>query len=194
MAMVSMFLLALAGQTVLTPLPPQPPVPREVPMTREFVGPTPVENIWLRPGHKNSDDRMFPDIAIGQLQIDGDTLYVKLINRGHGATQAQTLVVARAEAGGVKSDLAQVRTGKLTAGESRWVPVKGFSFRTASTAESVFALANASVVSAAARLLPSTAGALDRSGQGCGDCTVEMDEANNVLTLAGDAIKHGRPE
>jgi hypothetical protein len=191
--MLSILALILAAPASAA-LPAAPPMPHEVPMRREFVGPTPGENHTLSMPHPNSDDRMFPDIAIGALQIDGDTLYVRLINRGSGPAQVPIVVAARAKIGGVATDLAQARTGKLMAGESRWVQVKGFSMKTAATNAPVFALENAGAVSAIARLVPSSAGVLDRSGQGCGECTAEMDLANNSVTLAGTAIKHGRPQ
>jgi hypothetical protein len=171
------------------------PTAGEAPMSVQIrQGPMPAENIYLRPGHKNSDDRMFPDIAIGALSIDGDTLFVQVTNKGRAWTHAPIQVAARAEAGGVKSDLAQVRVEQqLKSGETRWVAVKGFSFKTAANSPAVFALENASAVSAVARLLPTTAGSLDRSGQGCGECNRESDQGNNVLTLGGSAIAHGRP-
>jgi hypothetical protein len=184
-AMLSALIIGLAAA----------PMAREMPRIEPFKqGPMPAENIYLRPGHKNSDDRMFPDIAIGALSVDGDTLYVKLINKGRSRTETPIQIAARAEANGVRSDLAQLRIeGQLKAGESKWVALHGFSFKTASTSAPVFALENATVVSAAARLLPSTAGALSRSGQGCGACTTESDASNNMLTLAGSALGHGRP-
>jgi hypothetical protein len=89
--------------------------------------------------------------------------------------------------------LAEARTGRLSPGESRWVPLKGFSVRTASTHGAVFSLSGAMTVSAAVRLVPSSAGALDRSGDGCGECTLEMKDSNNQLTLSGAAILHGKP-
>jgi len=186
-------LLALAPAAAVVP---QAPVqPRDMPFIREprVAGPTALEWRTMSQPHANSDDRMFPDIAIGALSIDGDTLYVQLTNKGRSGTQTGALVAARAVAGGMKSDLIEVKTGRLAPGETRWVPLKGFSVKTASTNGTVFALANATVVSAVARLLPSSAGTLDRSGQGCGECTTEMDDSNNTLTLSGAAIKHGAP-
>ena len=168
--------------------------PREIMREPRVAGPTAVEFRTLSQPHPYSDDRMFPDIAIGALQIDGDTLYVQLTNKGRSATQSSTLVAARAVVAGVKTDLAESRTGRLAAGESRWVPIRGFSIKTASNSAPAFSIAGATTVSAVARILPSTSGTLDRSGQGCGDCTSETDEANNVLTLSGDAIKRGAPK
>jgi flagellar basal body L-ring protein FlgH len=189
-------LLALAPAAGVPLVSPVMPASPEFPHIREpnIQGPTPYENHSLSQPHPNSDNRMFPDIALKALKVDGDTLYVQLTNKGRSATQSTTLVAARAVANGMKSDLAQARTGRLAAGESRWVPVKGFSVRTASTSGAVFALSNATLVSAAARILPSAAGTLDRSGQGCGSCTAEADESNNELTRSGAAIEHGRPQ
>lgn len=186
-------LLALAPAPAA--VPEIAPEPQQMRIIREpmVAGPTPLEFRTLSQPHPNSDDRMFPDIAIGAMNIDGDTLYVELTNKGRSATQTPTLVAARAVSGAMRSDLVEVKTGRLAAGESRWVPVKGFSVKTASTSGTVFALANATVVSAAARLLPSSVGALDRTGQGCGECTTEMSEDNNQLTLRGSAIGHGAP-
>lgn len=173
---------------------PAPAIFIPEPIIREIrQGPTPFAERTLSQPHPNSDDRMFPDLAIKDLRIDGDTLYVRVANQARGATQVPVLVAARALSNGARSDLAQVRTTRLAGGESRWVALKGFSIRTASTAQPVFALANASAVSAVARLVPSTAGMLDRSGRGCQECVTEMDETNNVLTLSGAAIGHGAP-
>jgi hypothetical protein len=93
----------------------------------------------------------------------------------------------------MKTDEVRTRTDRLAAGESRWVALKGFSVKSASISAPVFDLASANVVSAAAWLLPSSAGALDRSGQGCGECTADANEVNNVLTLKGEAIERGAP-
>jgi hypothetical protein len=194
--MFTALLIALAPGPMAVPVMSTPIIPRDMPFIREprVAGVTPGENHTLSQPHPNSDDRMFPDIAIKDLKIDGDTLYVRLANLGRGGARVPILLAARAMAGGVKSDVAQIRTNRLAAGETRWVPIKGFSVKTAATAPSVFALANATAVSAAARLVPSSAGTLDRSGQGCGDCTSEIDETNNVLTLSGEALKRGKPQ
>lgn len=177
-------LLLMLAAAPMTPIAPPEPIIREI---RQ--GPMPGENIYLRPGHKNSDDRMFPDIAVKAMRIDRDTLYVELVNQGRGSARVPILVVARAEADGIRSEAVETRTPRLNSGESRWVPLKGFAMKSASLASPVFDLASASTVSVAARLLPSTAGALDRSGQGCGDCSTDSDESNNLLTLHGDSIK-----
>jgi hypothetical protein len=57
----------------------------------------------------------------------------------------------------------------------------------------VFALETASAVSAVARMIPSSAHVLDRSGQTGDMGTDDADETNNSLTLAGSAIQHGLP-
>lgn len=181
--------LALA-QVAPVALPPQPISPRDVPPSRERAGPTAFENHPLSQPHKNMDNRMFPDIAIGAMRIDGGTLYVRVTNKGGAGTRSSTLVAARAESGGIRSELAQARTGRMSPGESRWVPITGFK---ASASGQVFALANANFVSAVARISPSSAGALDRSGNGCESCE-DRNEANNILTAAAAAIARGKPE
>lgn len=164
------------------------------PMMRETrILPMPAEWHTLSQPHANSDDRMFPDIAVKDMRIDGDTLYIRLVNQGRGGARVPIEVMARAASHGMKSDEVQVRTPRLAAGESRWVALKGFSVRAASISAPVFDLASASAVSAAAWLLPSTAGNLDRSGQRCGECSIDADEKNNVLNREGDAISRGSP-
>src|SRR5215213_3017941 len=126
MTMLAALMLVLAPAAEL---PATPVVPREMPFIREprVAGPTAVNFGTLSQPHRYSDDRMFPDIAIGALSIDGDTLYVQVTNKGRSPTRASTLVVARAQSAGARSDLAQARTGRLAPGETRWVAVKGFS-------------------------------------------------------------------
>jgi hypothetical protein len=155
-------------------------------------GPMPAEFHTLSQPHPGADDRMFPDIAIGAMKIDGDTLYVQVKNLGRSASQSGVLVAVRAEANGMKSERAQVRTGRLSAGEARWVPVRGFSVRTASTSAPVFALDSASSVSATATLQLAATPALDRSGQGRQEMS-DRDESNNSVTLSGDTVQRGRP-
>jgi hypothetical protein len=171
------------------------PAPREVPMVRQMQGPMPAENIWLRPAHPigYDDGRMFPDIVIGELRIDHDTLYVRVLNKGHSATPGAVLVGARAAENGSKTALVEQRTARLQPGEARWVPLRGFSVKTAATTPAVFALESASAVSAVVRMVPSSAPALDRTGQTREVGTQEADESNNTLTLAGSVIQHGSP-
>lgn len=172
-----------------------PAQPRETPMMREprVAGPTAFEWRTMSQPHPNSDDRMFPDIAVKDMRVAGDTLYIRLVNQGRGAARSSILVVARAAENGVKSDEIQARTGSLAAGESRWVPLRGFAVKAAAISAPVFDISSAEIVSAAAWLLPSTAGALDRSGQGCNECSIDADTSNNVLTLRGDAIGRSSP-
>jgi hypothetical protein len=183
-------LLALAPAAEVAPAPV-----REVPLMREprVAGPTAFEWRTMSQPHPNSDDRMFPDIAVKDMRIDGDTLYVRLANQGRRPSQAPIMIVVRAAENGMKTDEVRTRTNRLAAGESRWVALKGFAIKSASIATPVFDLASASAVSAAAWLLPSSAGTLDRTGQGCGECTADADETNNVLTLQAAAIGRGAP-
>jgi hypothetical protein len=155
-------------------------------------GPMQAQNIYLLPGGPQFKDPI-PDLAVMDLRILGDTLYVQVKNEG-GRARVAALVSARAEVNGVRTELATVRTTQLKGGETRWVPVRGFSFKTAANSPTVLALENASSVSATARLVPSTAGSMDRTGNGCGDCSTDANESNNELTLGGQAIKRGKPE
>lgn len=144
-------------------------------------GPTIGENRTMSQWHPGSDDRMFPDIAVKQLRIDGDTLYVLVTNQG-GKSAQRIQVQARAEANGLTSDAAPARLTALTAGESKWVPLGHFKV----------ALADAGVVSAAVRM-PAAAAALDRSGQGCDACT-DVNPANDSLTAPVASVARGKPE
>jgi hypothetical protein len=173
-----------------------PSIPESTIIMREIrQGPMPAENIWLRPAHPGGADngRMFPDIAVGAFRIDGDTLYVRVLNKGQTATPGPVLVAARAAEKGAKTDLIQQRTARLLPGEARWVPFRGFSVKTAATSPMIFALETASAVSAVARMIPSSTPVLDRSGQTREMGTDDADETNNSLTLAGSAIQHGQP-
>ena len=159
-----------------------PDIPPVHPNAEIFRGVTPGENIYLRPGHANSDDRMFPDIAVQDLRIDGDTVYVLVKNQG--ARSAQGIqVTARADGSGTKSDAAAARLAKLPAGESKWVSVGKFKV----------ALADARSISVAAKLPAALPSALDRSGQGCEGCS-DLDESNNSLTEQASSIARGKPE
>jgi len=159
-------------------------------------GPMPAENYRLSQWHPNQDLRTFPDLAVNDLRIDQGTLYVHVTNKGKARAKGPISVTARAESNGVKSGAVAVRIDGLKGGESRWVPLTGFSVKTASTAPSapVFALGSASVVSAAANL-PPPGSAFDRSGQTCShSCPQEVDESNNNFSAAGSAIARGSPE
>ena len=186
-------LLALAPMAATAP---QVTVQPREPMMREptRAGPTPFEWRTMSQPHPNSDDRMFPDIAVKDMRIVGDTLYVELVNQGRSATRVPIMVVARAAENGMKTDEVQARTDRLEAGQSRWVQLKGFGVKTAAIKTPVFDLSSADLVSAAAWLLPSTAGTLDRSGQGCGDCSTDADTSNNILSLKGASIGRSPPD
>ena len=163
-------------------------------------GVTPFENRTLSQPHLNqSPETMFPDLAIKKLRIDGDTLHVLVVNQGKIRAKGPTRLTARAEMNGVRGEASPARIGTLKAGESRWVPLRNFSVRSAASGLSapVFALEGASLVSAALRPPSPTSRAVDRTGQDCDPthgCIRDMDETNNSLTEAGSAISHGRPE
>ena len=183
--MVSVFAILLAAAAQDVPPPPILTVdPRQ--------GPMPAENIWLRPGHINSDDRMFPDMAVKDLRVDGETLYVLVKNEGQLGTPTTVRLSAHAQTAGARSN-ASANAGKFKAGESRWVKLSGFEVKTASTSGPVFALDGASMVTASATLPPVVPSALDRSGQGCNRCA-DLNERNDRLVLEGMAIRRGKPE
>ena len=171
--MIYLLLLAAAAE------PGNPPVHPLLEIVRL---PTAAENIYLRPGHANSDDRMFPDIAVKDMRIDGDTLYVLVKNQG-GRSARGIQVTAQAEGNGAKSDAAPARLANLPAGKSKWVTIGKFKI----------VLADASLVSAAAKLPAATPAALDRSGGGCDGCS-DLNETNNSLTEEASSIARGKPE
>jgi hypothetical protein len=156
---------------------------------RDRQGPTPVNDLFLRPDHPPE----LPDLAVNDIRIDGDTLYVQVKNNGT-RSRVPVMVTARVESAGIKSDLAKVRTDKMAKGETRWVALSGFSYKSAGTAPGVFVLADASSVSAGAHLIPSTASTFDRSASSCGTCSADADNSNNEVTVGKDAIKPGKPE
>jgi hypothetical protein len=137
---------------------------------------------------------MFPDIAVGELRVDGDTLYVRVLNKGRSATPGPVLVAARAEENGSKTATVEQRTAKLLPSEARWVLLRGFSIKTAAARPAVFALENATAVAAVAQMMPSSTGVLDRSGQSRNMDTTDLDGSNNAVTATGSALKHGRPD
>jgi hypothetical protein len=185
--MFGLLFLAMAAQAS------QPPATETQMHQLEVQGPMPAENMYLRPGHKGSDDRMFPDIAIGELRVEGDTLYVRVLNKGQSATPGAVLVAARAAENGSKTDMVEQRITRLQPGEARWVPLRGFSVKTAAMSPAVFALESASAVSAVARMIPTSTGVLDRSGQTREMDTIDLDESNNGLTATASQLKRGRP-
>ncbi len=161
-------------------------------------GAMPGENRTLSQPHPNATDRMFPDLAINGLRLEGDTLYVLVANQGRGRARGPIRVTARAESDRLRSEAAPARTGALKSGESRWVPLRQFSVKSASTARTagVFALEDASVVSATVSLAPPISAAVDRTGQAClpsRGCVDELNEANNSVRTPVEAIPRGRP-
>ena len=188
--MLDLLLLALAAavQNVDPPLithdPPQ--------------GAMPGENRTLSQPHPYATDRTFPDLAINGLRLDGDTLYVLVVNQGGARARGPIRVTARAESQRARSEAAPARTAALKSGESRWVPVRQFSLKSASAdrSQSVFALEDASLVSATVSLPPPISAAVDRTGQACRPsrgCVAELNEANNSVRAQGQSIPRGRP-
>jgi hypothetical protein len=184
-----MLTFLLAAAQILVPAPSPDSAIREI---RQ--GPMPAENHPLPPQHWRKHDPSLPDVAVKALRIDGDTLYVLVANGGGATVRGPIRVMAQAVADGVRSEAAPTVLGKLSPGESRWVPVKQFSVKVASTRFSgpLFLLDRADAVLAEVRL-PGPARALDRSGRGCDRCD-EADEANNVLRERGPDIARGRPD
>lgn len=158
-------------------------------------GPMAGENRTLSQWHRNADDRMFPDLAIKEMRFDGDTLHVLVVNQGGYRAEGPIFVTARAIANGIGGEAAPVRLGRLPAGGTRWVALRQFSIKSASSTGGgpVFALDGATAISAGIRQGAAQNGALNRSGQSCERCR-EMDESNNVLTAEGASIMRGRPE
>ena len=150
-------------------------------------GPTAAEFRTLsQPWRGNEPERMFPDLAIKDIRINGDTLYVLVANEGSVRARGPIQVSVHAKAHGVRTDDSVARTATLGGGESRWVALKD-------TALAAMGLANADI-SASAEQAAVVPRALDRTGQlhrqvGVGD----VNEANNSLTLAASAIVQGRP-
>ncbi|HEU5285743.1 MAG TPA: hypothetical protein VFU20_04430 [Sphingomicrobium sp.] len=186
--MFDMLLLALAAAAqdngiILTTDPPH--------------GPMPGENRTLSQSHPNATDRMFPNLAVNGLRIDGDTLYVLVANQGKARTRAPIRLFALAESNGARAEAAPVRIARLSAGQSRWVPVRNFALKSAAAGRSpTVALEDASFVSASVRLSPAIPAAVDRTGQAClpgRGCVLELDEANNSVRVDGRSIPRGRP-
>jgi hypothetical protein len=190
--MLDMLILALAAAAAQDPTNP-PIITRDPPQ-----GAMPAENHTLSQPHPYATDRTFPDMAVKGLRIEGDTLYVLVVNEGKARARGPIRVTARAETHLVKGESAPARIGNLSAGESRWVPLRHFSVKSASAARSasVFALEDASLVTATVSLSPPVPAAVDRSGQAClpsRGCVREPNEANNSYRAEGDAILRGRP-
>lgn len=181
--MPAMFILALAP--AIGPL-----IIRDPPR-----GPMPAENHSLSQPHANMDSRMFPDMAVKELRIDGDTLYVLVRNEGGVAAEGPMKILARAEGNGVRSAAAPLRLSTLAPGEKRWVAVRGFAVRSAATREGpVFALQDASFVTAEVKPRQAVPNKLDRSGRGSERVVPEFNDANNSLGASGSRIVRGKPE
>ena len=179
--MISMIVLAAVAMVQeVAPVPPRIIMTNHEPRQ---AGVTPVENRTLSQPHRNMDLRMFPDIAVKSLRIDGNTLYALVANEGRTAAKGPIKVMAIALNNGVKSQATPVRLARLNSHESQWVAITNFA-----------ALNGASSVSAEAMLPPPSA-ALDRSGRGCDPamCLRELDVSNNGLRAAGPAIQRGKP-
>ena len=159
-------------------------------------GPTAFEQRTLSQPHRNMDDRMFPDLAVRDLRLEGDRLYVLVVNEGGARSKGGIHVTAEVLANGGKLTSA-ARSGSLKARESRWVALKGFSAKSAAAGGGpVFALEDASSVSALVIEIPAAGGTLDRSGQACDPalgCGGERNLANNGLRAEGRSIARGRP-
>jgi hypothetical protein len=158
-------------------------------------GPMPGENRTLSQWHPGMDDRMFPDLAVKGLRIDGDMLYVQVVNLGRARANGPIWVAASAQADGIRGEAQPARMGKLMGGESRWVRVGQFSLKSASRTASgpIFVLESADLVSANIKQAAPAMRTLDRTGQGCDRCH-EVDTSNNSLSMTGAAIGRGRPE
>ena len=155
-------------------------------------GAMPGENRTLSQWHRNMDDRMFPDLAVKDMRMDGDTLHVLVTNQGGYRAEGPILVTANAVANGISGEAAPERLGSLSAGKSRWVALRQFSLKAASSNRGgpVFALDGAYAVTATVRQSAAPAPALNRSGQSCDQCR-EVNEANNSLSAEGAALDVG---
>lgn len=158
-------------------------------------GPMPGENRTLSQWHPGADNRMFPDLAIKDLRIDSDILYVHVVNQGSNMADGPIWVAANAQADGIRGEARPARLGKLMGGESRWVRIGQFSLKSASRSASgpIFVLESADLVSANIKQASPVTRTLDRTGQGCDQCH-EVDTSNNSLSMPGAAIGRGRPE
>ena len=179
--------LAAAAQEVPPVVLPEPNV----------AGPTPVEFRTLSMPHRNSKAiPLYPDVAIRDVRIDGNTLHVLVANQGRVRTHGSLKVSARVRGNGLDAEAAPVRTGSLPAGQSRWVALSKFSVKAAGNAAAAFALQDAALVSADVRQQSQMSRAVDRTGQACSPaqgCGMELDQGNNRFAAAGSAIARGRP-
>ena len=179
--------LAAAAQEAPPVIIPEPNV----------AGPTAVEFRTLSMPHRNSKPiPLYPDVAIRDVRIDGNTLLVLVANEGRVRTQGSLKVSARARSNGLDAEAAPVRIASLPAGGSRWVALSKFSVKAAGHAAPAFALQDAAVVLADVRQQSQMSRAVDRSGQACDPvqgCGMELEQSNNRFAAAGSAINRGRP-
>ena len=188
--MFDMLILALAASAQEVPpvIIPEP----------NSAGPTAVEFRTLSMPHRNSKATpLYPDVAIKDVRIDGNTLHVLVANQGRVRTRGLLKVSARAHGNGLDAEAAPVRIGSLPAGQSRWVALNKFSVKAAAQAAPAFALQDAALVSADVRQQSQMSRAVDRTGQACDPalgCGKELEQGNNRFAAAGSAIARGRPE
>jgi hypothetical protein len=179
--------LAAAAQEVPPVILPEPNV----------AGPTAVEFRTLSMPHRNSKAvPLYPDVAIRDVRIDGNTLLVLVANQGRVRTRGSLKVSARARGNGLDAEAAPVRIASLPAGQSRWVALSKFSVKAAGRAEPAFALQDAALVSADVLQQSQMSRAVDRTGQACDPaqgCGMELEQGNNRFAAAGSAIARGRP-
>jgi hypothetical protein len=179
--------LAAAAQEAAPVIIPEP----------HIAGPTAVEFRTLSMPHRNSKPiPLYPDVAIRDVRIDGNTLHVLVANQGRVRTQGSLKVSARVSGNGLDAEAAPVRIDSLPAGQSRWVALSKFSVKAAGHAAPAFALQDAAVVLADVRQQSQMSRAVDRTGQACDPaqgCGMELEEGNNRFAAAGSAIARGRP-
>ena len=160
-------------------------------------GPTAVEFRTLSMPHRNSKPvPLYPDVAIRDLRIDGNTLLVLVTNQGRMRTQGSLKVSARAHSNGLDAQAAPVRIASLPPGGSRWVALSKFAVKATGHTAPAFALQDAALVSADVRQQTQMSRAVDRTGQACDPaqgCGMELEEGNNRFAAAGSAIARGRP-
>ena len=189
--MFDLLLITLAAAAQEVPRPVIIPEPN-------ISGPTPVEFRTLSMPHRNSKPiRLYPDVAIKDVRIDGNTLHVLVANQGRVRTNGSLKVTARAQGNGLEAEAAPVRIGSLPAGQSRWVALSRFAVKAAARAAPDFALQDAALVSADVRQQSQMSRAVDRTGQACGSaggCGEELEQGNNRFAAAGSAIARGRPD
>ena len=159
-------------------------------LTRDpLPGATAAENRTMSQSHPNATARTFPDLAVKELKIDGDTLYVLVRNEGEVGAKGPIRVVAKAEAGTARIASSPATIRSLKPGEDRWVALSRFRSRGGES----FAIAGATRIAAAVTPAGQLPKLIDRTGRGCDAC-VDGDDANNMLAAEGSAIARGKPE